>query len=186
MLTTQVNLIKDKDIKRDVEYMLTQIPEYFYTVPASSTGKYHPEFSLGEGGLVRHTKAAVRIAVELFELEDFNDKTKDMIIAALILHDSLKHGYSYSEYTQFEHPIYAAQFLIKNFEEGKLNSNENIIHIIAELIACHMGKWNTNKYSMTELPLPSHKVEKFVHMCDYLASRKFLNIKFTDNEIDEE
>ena len=62
----------------------------------------------------------------------------------------------------------------------------NAARDIAELIACHMGKWNTNKYSQTELPKPITKLQKFVHMCDYLASRKFLNIKFNDeNEIDE-
>ena len=186
MLTKQINLIEDKNIRKDVEFIMSQIPDYFYKVAASSTGKYHPEFSLGEGGLLRHTNAAVRIADELFELEEFAQYEKDKIIAALIMHDSLKHGYSYSEYTQFEHPIYAAQFVLKMQEEGKLNMGMNAARDIAELIACHMGKWNTNKYSQTELPKPITKLQKFVHMCDYLASRKFLNIKFNDeNEIDE-
>ena len=187
MLTKQVNLIKDEKLRKDVEYILTQVPDYFYKVPASSTGKYHPEFSLGEGGLVRHTKAAVRIAVELFEIDEFDDEIKDMIIAALILHDTLKHGADYSTYTQFEHPIYAAQFLLKQYEEGKLESQAYVINDVAELIACHMGKWNTNKYSTTVLPSPRNHVEYFVHMCDYLASRKFLDIKFNDeNEISED
>ena len=79
MLTKQINLIEDKNIRKDVEFIMSQIPDYFYKVAASSTGKYHPEFSLGEGGLLRHTKAAVRIAVELFELEEFAQYEKDKI-----------------------------------------------------------------------------------------------------------
>ena len=183
MLTKQINLIEDKNIRKDVEFIMSQIPDYFYKVPASSTGKYHPEFSLGEGGLLRHTKAAVRIAVELFEIEEFAQYEKDRIIAALIMHDSLKHGYSYSEYTQFEHPIYAAQFVLKMQEEGKLNMGINAARDIAELIACHMGKWNTNKYSKVVLPIPKNELEKYVHRCDFLASRSYLNIKFEKLEI---
>lgn len=186
MLQKQIDLIQNEEIRKDVEYIMSNIPEYFYKVPASSTGKYHPEFSLGDGGLLRHTKAAVKIAMELFEVENFEQHEKDCIIAALIMHDSLKHGASYSEYTQFEHPIYAAQNLIKNYEEGNLKmSCYDAIHI-AELIACHMGKWNTNKYSQTILPKPANAFQKFVHTCDFLASRKFLDIKFNaENEIDE-
>ena len=45
--------------------LIELLPNYFFEVPASSTGKYHPEFALGDGGLIRHTKVAVRIAYEL-------------------------------------------------------------------------------------------------------------------------
>ena len=35
------------------------------------------------------------------------------------------------------------------------------------------------------MPLPKTKQQRFVHMCDLLASKKFLNIKFDGNEIVE-
>lgn len=41
----------------------------FYHAPASSTGKYHPDYALGDGGLYRHTEAAVKIAHDLLDLE---------------------------------------------------------------------------------------------------------------------
>ena len=47
-----------------VAFLETVEPEYFWYVPASSTGKYHPDFAQGEGGLIRHTKAAVCVAQE--------------------------------------------------------------------------------------------------------------------------
>lgn len=35
-----------------------------------------------------------------------------------------------------------------------------------------MGQWNVNLYSKTILPKPKTATQKFVNLCDYLASRK--------------
>ena len=65
----ELTYIKDKRIRNSLITILDRLPEYFYEIPTSSTGKYHPAFSNGEKGLVRHTKAAVRIAKELMDNE---------------------------------------------------------------------------------------------------------------------
>ena len=58
---------------------------------------------------------------------------------------------------------------------------------ICKVIESHMGPWNKSEYSDIILPLPKTKFERFVHMCDYLASRKFLDIKFNDEgEVDSD
>ena len=44
-----------------------------------------------------------------------------------------------------------------------------------------MGQWNKNNYSDINLPKPSNKYEFFVHMCDYLSSKKYLDVKFDEN-----
>ena len=44
----EINYIKNKRIKNSLITMLDKLPDYFYEVPASSTGKYHPSFSLGK------------------------------------------------------------------------------------------------------------------------------------------
>lgn len=61
----EISYIKNERIRNSLITILDLLPDYFYHIPASSTGKYHPEFTLGDKGLVRHTKAAVRIAYEL-------------------------------------------------------------------------------------------------------------------------
>lgn len=53
------------------------------------------------------------------------------------------------------------------------------------MIESHMGKWNTNKFSKVELPLPRDEYQRFVHRCDYLASRNYMNVKFDKLEIVE-
>ena len=110
----ELSYIKDERYRKNAEILVILLPDYFFEVAASSTGKYHPLFSLGEGGLLRHTKAAVRIAYEMFQDESitatFSSKEKDMMIIALMLHDGLKHGLEKSQYVKFEHPILVCDY----------------------------------------------------------------------------
>lgn len=183
----ELNYIKNERILESAKRLLEILPDYFYHVEASSTGKYHPEFTIGECGLVRHTKAAVRIAFELLSNKTFGDfytdDEKDLIILSLLIHDGLKLGTEKNKYTKFEHPLLIKEFIIKNSEILQLDKKE--LTLVCSMVSTHMGQWNTNDYSSITLPLPTSKYERFVHMCDFLASRKFLNIKFSDNEIED-
>lgn len=181
----EINYIKNDRIKKSLVTMLDKLPDYFYEVPASSTGKYHPNYALGEMGLVRHTKAAVRIAHELMineSLTNFTSDEKDLIIMALTLHDGLKSGLNKSEYTLFDHPILMANYLISNKNELELTEEE--VKFVSDAIKTHMGPWTTNYKGEEVLEKPTSKSQRFVHMCDYLASRKFLEVPFDkDNNV---
>ena len=50
-----------------------------------------------------------------------------------------------------------------------------------DVIASHMGPWTKDYNGNEVLPPPKTKYQNFVHMCDYLASRKFINLEFDDN-----
>lgn len=185
VFNTEINYIKDKRIRDNLIILLNLLPDYIYEVPASSTGKYHPAFSLGDGGLVRHVKVTTRIAVELFNnnsLQNFNDTEKDLLLMSIILHDGLKSGLIKSEYTKFDHPILMATFIKDN--KSKLTLNNDEIDFITKCIETHMGPWTTDYNGNEILRSPTSKYERFVHMCDYLSSRKFLNVNFKDNEIE--
>ena len=176
----ELSYIKNDDVKESLSFMIDKIPDYFFTIPASSTGKYHPKYATGDGGLVRHTKAAVRMAVELFGIYKFPERTKDLIIMALVLHDSVKKGFIKEEqYTRFDHPIVACEFIKDNAKDLKISKDD--IDFICECIASHMGRFNTSDYSDVILPLPKTPEQKFVHMCDYLASRKVIDVHFDKN-----
>lgn len=174
----QLTLIRDDDIRNLVSKCLSNAPSYFYEMPASTSGKYHPAYSLGEGGLVRHTKAAVKIADCLLSLEMYKSlwESRDEIIAALILHDSVKKGKDGSQWTTTEHPLDAANLLIETAKQINY-SNMDQVEKIAGMIRSHMGQWNTNRDGFEVLPKPSTKEQKFVHQCDYLASKKFITIE---------
>lgn len=186
VFNTELNYIKDNRIRESTKFLLEKLPDYFYTMPASMSGLHHPEFSLGKGGLVRHTKAAVRIAIELFRDNvfntfEFNEHSQDLILMALLLHDGFKQGKIESGHTAFDHPLIAAEFVFQNITKLSMNQLDTLQ--VRRLIASHMGPWNIDERGNKILPLPVRYDEKFVHACDYLASRDFLNIKFVDNEI---
>lgn len=174
--TRELMFITNQEIRNITEELIEQLPDYFFNVPASSTGKYHPNYALGEGGLLRHTKAAVHIANELFSLEMFKPllDQKDFIIAALILHDGLKHGRTLGVYAVAEHPVLASDFIKETCKNKEIGGK------IADLVLTHMGQWNTEWNSVKEImPKPSTKAQNFVHLCDYLASRKCLEFNFS-------
>lgn len=101
-----------------------------------------------------------------------------MIISALLLHDGCKSGIEQSRYTQTEHPLIVADYIYKNDEINKL-INQEILEQILKAIRSHMGEWNKDYKTKREvLPKPKTRMERFVHMCDYLASRKSINIEF--------
>lgn len=168
--------------KELAENLLLGLPDYFFEIAASSTGKYHPSYTNGQGGLVRHTKAAVRIAIELLRLEMYEALVpyKDYIIIALMLHDGWKHGLlkedgTYAQYTRAEHPKICAEWIMTQTNLA----DEQTLKIIADLVETHMGQWNMGyNNGLTFAPKPSTMGQCFVHLCDYLASRKCLEFNF--------
>lgn len=183
--------IVNSELKIFAKWSLEQLPDYFYQVAASSTGKYHPAYTQGEEGLVRHTQAAVRIANELFNnetVQNFTDDEKDIIRVALLLHDGVKHGSNGSSHTVATHPLEVVEYLEdKYYEVDERSLPREVIEVmedwvwedVSNCIKSHMGQWNTEYKSKKEiLPKPTTEIEKFTHLCDYLASRKMLEVNF--------
>lgn len=135
----------------------------FFTQPASSTGKYHQGYELGVGGLVRHTVAALEVARTLFPVYDFTDKQEDAITCALALHDIAKPSKT--------HPIEAKLLLEPVNDFGLFNT-------VVALIEAHHGQWD----QFGKLPKPKSESQKFVHLCDYLASRKNIAVDINYKE----
>lgn len=190
VFTNEYLYIRDNKLREDAKYLVSHLPDYFFKVDASSTGKYHPKYAAGDGGLTRHVKSACKFAYELLSNpiigKPYSDRDKDLIIIALLIHDGLKYGVGEKEqFTRFDHPILASDYVKENV--SKLSFNEEDLNKVSSSIASHMGPWNTNSYSDVVLPIPKAPMEKFVHMCDYLASRRFINLDFDEdsNVIDE-
>ena len=182
MFEYELSLIKDDSIRSMTAYGIVLIPSYFYIVPASSSGKYHPNYALGDGGLYRHVRAVVGIAVQLFRIESFSQEEQDLIIASLILHDGWKQGYDGSGgRTLHEHPAIAAETLWETIPCDGEKERLNLL-AICENIHSHMGQWNVHPNSEVVLPLPHTPMQKFVHLCDYIASRKALEYNFEVTE----
>ena len=162
----ELEYILNPKIKDFAKLAIATLPDYFFEIPASSTGKYHPTYSLNEGGLVRHTRAAIRIAIELSRISwwNFSGDDLDLSIAALLIHDGYKSGVVKETYTRADHPNVLKGELIKNPVLGKMIPEEQFNSILG-MVSRHMGQWNTDFKTKQEiLDKPETKLEKFVHL----------------------
>ncbi|MBQ4634283.1 MAG: HD domain-containing protein [Bacilli bacterium] len=182
---TELANMKSTRIRKSAETFIEMLPDYFFTTAASSTGKYHPSFASGEGGLVRHTKVACYILNEILSTQtfgsDFSDDEKDLLLLAILIHDGFKHGVIEEKYTKHEHPLICA-ICLRN-AKADLELTETEIEFVAAAVESHMGEWNKSNYSDIELALPITQAQKLVHLSDMLSSKKILNVDFIGNEI---
>lgn len=170
-----VEQITNETWKAGCKAMITKLPNYFWVVAASSSGKYHPTCDLGAGGLVRHSVMVATTALDLVTAEIFvedNVINKDMALIAGLFHDCLKQGTDCNGHTVFNHPILAADFMA---EELKNYIEEPYLSIITGAVRTHMGKWTTSKYDPDiMLEKPSTAFQKLVHTADLMASKKYI------------
>ena len=177
----ELSLIVDEELRMQVKsYMEEATPDYFWTDGASSSGKFHPQFSQGIGGLVRHTKAVVMFAEELLRMSSYaymKDEYKDFVIAACILHDTCKYGmYEYDKSEYKNHAANAANRFAEWCYEGDYRAH----YLLLQAIRSHMGQWSTDREDR-----PFTSVDRCVHMADYMASRNFIDIPSITEEWSE-
>lgn len=189
LLIEMVSSFETDEIREFAKFCIKNAPKYWFHVPASSTGKYHPKFSLGDGGLLRHEAAVLRLLNHMFMVEsiasDFTSRERDLLRVAAIIHDMWKSGtqedYEKSKWTKFDHPLIAADHV-----RNMVGLPSEDLEFIAHAVESHMGQWNTDKrHPDIELPKPSDKYQKILHLADYLASRKDINMDFDGIEIPE-
>lgn len=186
-LDQELLLIKNDTIRTLTRAVLDAAPNCFWTMPASTTGKYHPAHALGEGGLIRHTKAVVHLTVHLLAMEGIDPENTlyDTAIAAAILHDCCKKA-DHERWTAFDHPLRAANLIETTYDsiadtlprEWDDIRRLACMRTIRALVSSHMGRWNIDTRSGTELPRPLTPLARLIHTADYLASRKQLLPEF--------
>ena len=183
MFLDELSYISDENLGDCLLNIINMLPDYWFSEPASSTGKYHPEYALGDGGLLRHSKAAMRIGYELLSNpaigDKYTDREKDLMLMALLIHDGLKLGIPKEKYTRFDHPILMGSFILDN--KDKIGLSLKDAEFMDEVIKTHMGPWTSDYNGNEVLERPRTKYQNFVHMCDFLASRKCLLVPFDEN-----
>ena len=183
MFLDELSYMSDENLGDCLLNIINMLPDYWFSEPASSTGKYHPEYALGDGGLLRHSKAAMRIGYELLSNpaigDKYTDREKDLMLMALLIHDGLKLGIPKEKYTRFDHPILMGSFILDN--KDKIGLSLKDAEFMDEVIKTHMGPWTSDYNGNEVLERPRTKYQNFVHMCDFLASRKCLLVPFDEN-----
>lgn len=172
--------IQNKEIKEFVLDVFDKLtPDYFWTTPASTSGKWHPQISSGIGGLIRHTKLAVWWGYNLLEsmqMEQYHDE----MVAALLLHDLIKRGKGLDAGGRplergviGTHGVTLAEKIRDGLIDGTLHLDFKY-RVILIGIAIHMGIWTTKVYATADEP-ENKSWDKFInliYLADYCASRK--------------
>ena len=170
----EIEFIQSEDLRSFVRfYFDCRVPAYFWTSGASSSGKFHPAMSQGEGGLVRHTKAVAWFCEELLRMSQWaylSDERKDYARVACLLHDTAKYGV-YDEINKDDYPRHGS--IAANCVERAwmVFFEEDCPYELTHAILSHMGQWTTDKEDRPFTP-----IDRLVHMADYVASRAFIDI----------
>ena len=164
-----ISKINSDDIKLYTLDALNKADDEFWTAPASSTGKYHPPEDLGESGLVRHVIKAVYVAEEFFRFYDnfLEQKDKDIVISAVLLHDIKKNGLIWGNRTDYTHGLIAYKWL----DQFKLD-DADAKREIRNCVRYHMGRWVQPADSELESAISPSINEHIVQVSDYVSSRK--------------
>ena len=141
-------------------------PEYFWNLPTSSTGKYHPHDESGKHGNWIHTKRVFSTYQDSADslinagIIDSNDKQAGM--AAALIHDMFKYGFPEAEgkHTIKYHDVLGAAYI---------RQYTDLPDKVARLVNIHNGPWHVG-------PTPETQHEWLFHQCDMIASRRKNNM----------
>ena len=177
----ELNWIITPGMRKLAEKLICTAPECFFHVPASSSGKHHPDFARHiDGGLVLHTKEVCHVLHMIISeqaLWALPYAWRDMLYVAAIAHDMLKYGNDPSKGTKQDHPALASEFVRRTYmlyaaEFEAYGVTPGMVYDVQQLVASHMGKWGN--------PSPTTNLQNILCVADVIASRKEWNPEFTD------
>lgn len=179
-----LNKFETDEIRDYCADMIKEIPDYIFTIPSSTSFKYHNKTQCQPHGQIFHILMFAEIMNYVLELEYVKERTnerqRDCLRCTPIFHDAIKCGLNGSQYTVHEHPMLAGEWVRNTSVEHDVDANTKAY--IARLCESHSGEWTSTKRSKTVLPKPENDEQFFVHMCDYLASRSNLDMTYS-NEV---
>jgi len=165
----ELNLINDISIKGFVQKCIIHVPDYFWYITSSSTGKYHPKDEHVPGGSVLHTRRVVKVAEDFCRSFNIMSVDRDCVVAAAIMHDFCKNGYPDNlGYTVANHGGLWHNIVSKFMKISDMISNTTL-QKISRMIVCHMGRFDA-PFIVLDRP------EIVVQLADYIASRNYINI----------
>ena len=194
-----LKMMKTKSIREFTEFALLRVPDYFWTLPASTTGSHHGN----KETLLDHVQGCLYIAegvIGQFK-GHWTDRQNDQLLSALILHDAWRcgepdneerftqeiideRGYSQELLgklrTSREHPEVGYRqllFLSAEFNREAIKNKTNQIGAkslqpILKGVRLHYGPWTQTELKKPfSLSFPFDNVFVQVHNVDFMQMR---------------
>lgn len=168
-----------EEIKMYFLDMCKEIPDYIFTIPASTSLKYHNATQCQKFGQLYHEFMFSSVLEHRLRLKGNREKfntpgIRDCMRCVPFFHDAIKCGWNGSQYTVQNHPILAAEWVRNTKTEHDIPIEQK------EMIACmceaHSGEWNKSRSGKEIMPEPRNDMEFFIHECDILSSRSDLDM----------
>lgn len=171
-----------EEVRLYCEDMIEQIPDYIFTMPSSTSGKYHNATQCKPHGQIYHIIMFGSIMNYLLDLKCNKEKFKsvhqrDCMRCVPIFHDAIKCGWNGSTFTVHDHPMLAGKWVRETKVEHDIN--DKFKEAIARMCERHSGEWTSSKRSKVVLPEPENEMEILVHECDILSSRSDIDMQPT-------
>ena len=170
LFINELNDITEEKARKFAEILIENADDYFFEIAASTTGKYHPQFDLGDGGLVRHTRCVTFMAECEAKSRMFSEHDTNLLIIAALAHDIKKLGDGSGQYTVGDHPKWASDYIMSTYDDNKGLLTKKDATTVSNIVLSHMGQWGEKD----GMPLPKTELEKALQAADYIASRKEL------------
>lgn len=163
--------------------MIGEIPDYIFTMPSSTSGKFHNATQCQQYGQVYHIYMFDAILNHRLRLKGNKElystpEERDAMRCVPVFHDSVKCGCNGSQYTVQDHPMLAAKWVLDTKVEHDIP--EEFKKMIADMCEAHSGEWNKNRSGQIIMSEPRNPREFFIHECDILAYRADLDYIIPD------
>ena len=169
-----------EEIRLYCEDMIENIPDYIFTMPSSTSGKFHNATQCLPHGQIYHIIMFGAIMNYRLDLkcnkEKYNNPAhRDAMRCVPIFHDAVKCGWNGSTFTVHDHPMLAGAWVRETKVEHDIDTE--IKEMIARMCERHSGEWTSSKRSRVVLPEPETEMEILVHECDILSSRSDIDMQ---------
>jgi hypothetical protein len=152
--------VADPELRKALEAALKAAPPEFYAAPSSSSGKHHPADEINPGGLALHSVRDLIFGQILCDYYGVKGHDRDVILAALLLHDIKKGGEPWNNYDPAHGPI-GAKWLGTVWSA----TQSPALDAVRSLVHNHMAQWNAPQPTP-----PADLANQIVSYADYLAS----------------
>ena len=163
--------------------MVAEIPDYIFTMPSSTSGKYHNKTQCQPYGQVYHIYMFDAVLNHRLRLKGNKElyptpEERDAMRCVPVFHDAIKCGWNGSKFTVADHPLLASKWVLETKVEHDVPMNYK--QMIADMCESHSGEWNKNRSGQVIMSEPRNHREFFIHECDILASRVDLDYLIPD------
>ena len=169
-----------EEVRLYCEDMIENIPDYIFTMPSSTSGKFHNATQCLPHGQIYHiimfgTIMNYRLALKCNKEKFDNPVHRDAMRCVPIFHDAVKCGWNGSKFTVHDHPMLAGAWVRETKVEHDVDDETK--ELIARMCERHSGEWTSSKRSKVVLPEPETEMEILVHECDILSSRSDIDMQ---------